>query len=376
MLTEPPASPGESPTPPVESSPPGRPCSSVVYEQRWLARPAIALERLPWPFWLTVVLVAGFALGEQILEYSMEQTLVGGQPTLSIFRLVVSPVLMIYILVNFHLLKKYTVAELTRLRPAVLVSDQEYDEHVKRMVIANPRVEFVLLLVSAVVVLVFFVAFDLDLLNTNRGLPQSLPLAIYIIVMYILLGWLLLAIVYNSLRQAQALSSLARCPLLINGFDLINLLPFGRLGLIQSLPTVGIVLVPLILLGTPTKAGFLVIFLSVVGFLALFVPLWGVHVQIVQSHERNLSAIHAQLQEIKDILLAGLSSDPSYLTSMNNRVTMLINLRKTIQEAPNWPFKDSATVARAIVAVTSPFFYFIINELIRTYVFPVLVTGR
>jgi hypothetical protein len=128
---------------------------------------------------------------------------------------------------------------------------------------ADPRLELILLLVSLGIVLLFFAALRLDLLNTNQGLPAALPLAAFIVAMYVLLGWLLLGLIYGNLRQARALTDLARCPLVINSFNLINLLAFGRLGLIQSLPAVGIVLVPLILLGTPTKGGYLVIFLFV-----------------------------------------------------------------------------------------------------------------
>lgn len=360
----------------TEDSTPTPPAPSADnLERRWLAWPATALERLPWPYLVTVVLLGLAALGEQLLEYSSEQASLGAPPSMSPFRLVVFPALVFYILACFFILKRVAVRALDELRPSVKVNDQEYEEHVRHMVVADPRLEFILFLVSVSIVLVFFVVLKLDLLNTNRSLPPNLPAAIYIVCMYILLGWLLLTVVYTSLRQTRALNALAHCPLVINGFDVFNLLPLGRMGLIQSLPTVGIVLVPLILLGTPTQGGYLVIFLSAISILALFVPLWGVHMQIVHNHRRSILAIDEHLQAIQDVLLQGSVSKPQDLVMLSNHTSALIGLRKTILEAPSWPFRDTATVVRAAFAVTSPLMYFILNELIRTYILPILTRG-
>jgi hypothetical protein len=60
---------------------------------------------------------------------------------------------------------------------------------------------------------------------------------------------------------------------------------------------------------------------------------------------------------------------------MAHRTATLSKLRDLIQQSPNWPFKDTAAVARAIVAVTSPLVYFVLNEIIRTYLFPMLSGG-
>lgn len=359
----------------VEASPPPPELSADRLEQRWLRWPATALERLPWPYLITVILLGLAALGEQLLERSLEASFKVYPGIISPLRLAVFPALVFYILLSFFLLKRISVRALAELRPAVNIGDQDYEEHARRMIMADLRTELVLLLVSITITLIFFVVLKLDLLNTNSGLPADLPQAVFIVIMYILLGWLLLAVVYSSLRYARALNALANCPLIINNFDLGNLLPFGRLGLIQSLPIVGIVLVPLILLGTPTKGGYLVIFLSVISSLALFIPLWGVHRQIDQCHESNLSLINQKLQDIKTVVLEGNFSDPSEVGTLADRTDTLLALRKTILETPTWPFKDSATVIRASLTVASPLIYFILNELIRAYIFPFLSGG-
>ena len=344
----------------------------VEMVSRWLKWPIVALERIPLPFPLIIIVLGLLAFVEQLLEYSMDIEALGGAATLSPLRLIVFPLLVIYILGNFYFLKRFAVRSLADLRPSVMVDDDIYDEHIRKLIAANGWVELVLLLVSLLVVLGIFVGLKADLLNTSHSLPDSLPISTFIILMYSLLGWLLLEIVYHSIRQARALDGLAHLPLKINVFDLTRLLPFGRLGLIQSLPIVGIVLVPLILFGAPTQGGYLVISISVVSFLSLFVPLWGVHQQIDQAQERTLEAIHDQLQDINNRLLSKEEISPADLSAFSARVKMLVDLRSTILQTPTWPFKDSATAARAIIAVTSPLVYFILNELIRTFVLPIL----
>ncbi len=346
------------------------PASAAVLTGRWSAWPATALERLPLPYALTVALLSLLALGEQLLEYSIERAAVGAPPAISPARLVVFPILVAYVLGQVMVLKGVAVKALAELRTAVLVSDEDYESYVRRMVSANRRMELLLLVVSVVVVLTLFVGMRADLLNTNRSLPHSVPAAAYIILMYVLLGWLLLTVAYTSIRHGRALYALAHQPLAINVFDPTSLEPFGRLGLMLSLPIVGVVLVPLILFGAPTKGGYVVILLSAVSFLALFVPLWGVHQQIERAHKRALVAIHSQLQEIQDILLQGIKADVPDLGALTSRTGMLIQLRKTIQEAPKWPFRDSAGLARAVVAVSSPLVYFVLDELIQTYLLP------
>ena len=284
----------------------------------------------------------------------------------------VFPLLVVYILVHFAIVKRVSVRALLDLRSTVKINDIDYEKHVRRLISANPWVEFFLFLTAVLVVVLLFFILQGDLLNTNSSLPESLPAAVYVFSMYVFLGWLLLELVYNSIRQARVLASLARRPLTVNVFDPVHLLPFGRLGLVLSLPIVGIVLIPLILFGAPTMGGYLVIAISGISFLALFVPLWGVHEQIDSAQNNTLNEIHHQLQEIHNRLIPEKPLASTDLATMNDRLSLLIQLRKTVMEAPGWPFKDSAEVARAIIAVTSPLIYFVLNELISTYIMPIL----
>jgi hypothetical protein len=332
----------------------------------------VLLERLPISYTWIVVAAGLSAAAEQVLEYSLDDPTFQNLTLDAVARGLVVPILVVYILTHLRILKNAAVEALSSLRPAVQVSDEVYDAYAARMVRANWRTELALFSLSLAVVLGLFLGLDSELLSSTSHLPTFLPLALFVVANYVLLGWLLLSLVYCSLRQSRALHALAREPLVINVYDPANLVPFGRLSLIQSLPIVGIILVPLVLLGPPTQAGYLVIFLSVVSFFTLFVPLWGVHEQIDQAKDRTMDEIYRQLLSIQQPLLDGTPLEAASVAEMAHRAATLSKLRELIQQSPNWPFKDTAAVARAIVAVTSPLVYFVLNEIIRAFLFPML----
>jgi len=342
--------------------------------QPWRTWPGGLIERLPLPYWLVVLLLGASAAGEQVLEMSLVDPTFARALSL-IGTGLVFPALVIYILTHLHILRKASIEALTDLRPSVQVSDNVYEALARRLVRGNPRVETALLGGALGVVLLFFLGLQSDLLSYDGGLPASPWAAAFIILNYTLLGWLILRVVYIAIRQALALHALARQPLEVNVFDPANLLPFGRLSLIQSLPVVALILIPLVLIGPPTQAGYMVILLSVVSVLSLFVPLWGVHRQIDNAKEQVLENIYRRLLIIQRDLLGMEDLDPQTIDNMSDRTAMLVKLRELIQQSPDWPFKDSASVMRAIVAVSSPLVYFILNALIGAYVIPLLTSG-
>jgi hypothetical protein len=341
----------------------------------WADLPMNLLERLPLPYIVVAAVVGMSAVAEQVFELALEGASFSSLTLSTAGPALVLPALMIYILTHLRILKKAAVKALVELRPSVQVSDEVYNRHAQRLIQADWRAEVVLMAVSLGVVLLMFLGLKTELLSTASHLPGSLLPALFVIANYTVLGWLLLSLVYCGIRQSRALRDLAREPLVVNVFDPINLVPFGRLSLLQSLPTVGIVLIPLVLIGPPTQAGFLVIALSLVSVLSLFVPLWGVHQQIDGAKEAVLENIHNRLLAIQRQLLTADDLDAQTIDNMADRTNMLAKMRDLIQQSPNWPFKDSAAVARAIVAVSSPIVYYILNELIRAYVIPFMTGG-
>jgi hypothetical protein len=332
-----------------------------------------ALERVRLPaVWLIVIWAAAAAVA-QALEYSLRDP--GFLRTGADIRGgLVYVALNVYILTHLSILKRQAVKELALLRPAVQVDDAAYDRQARRTLHADRRVEALILLASAVLwSLIILVLSANELLAPARARPGGLLILGYVLLSYVMLGWLALTLVYTTTRCARGLGALAHCPLVINVFDPMNLLPFGRLSLLYSLAPVGLVLIPLVGLGRPTQmAGYLIIGFSVVSLLLLFVPLWGVHRQMVRARDAVLANIHERLMAVQGTLLDQADIDAAGVKLMTDRTTTMVNLRKLIVDAPSWPFKSEAAVVRAILATTSPLIYFALNQFLLTLISPLL----
>ncbi len=55
------------------------------------------------------------------------------------------------------------------------------------------------------------------------------------------------------------------------------------------------------------------------------------------------------------------------LGNLSDRTGILVDLRELAGNSPNWPFTDTAEIARVVVAVANPLVHFILNEIIGIY---------
>jgi len=136
---------------------------------------------------------------------------------------------------------------------------------------------------------------------------------------------------------------------------------------------VGLVMIPLLILGMPSRAGFLVIGFSAIGLAAVFIPLWGVHEQISHAKAKALNTMSQQLFDVQTQWLDPLNHSTDESKRLSDRINMLLTLRKVIAESPNWPFKSEAALVRAAIAATSPLIYFFINQLILRFLLSGLI---
>jgi hypothetical protein len=263
-------------------------------------------------------------------------------------------------------LKQKALSALFDLHPAVLISDEAYDRYVQWMIGARWGVELGLI-AAATGIAVPLLMMDADLMTAVSGQLGAWAMLAFMAFTWVLLGWLLLSLVYASIRQARALGALARCPLAFNIYDFSNLFPFGRLSLWHGLVITGLVMIPLILLGMPTQAGYLVVGVSIVSLLAVFIPLWGVHEQIGNAKAKALSAMNHQLLEVQTLWFNPLNHSADESRRMSDRINMLLTLRKIVAESPSWPFRSEAALVRAVIAAASPLIYFILNQLILKF---------
>lgn len=334
------------------------------------------LERLPLPFSRTIILVALIVITEQVLEESLMGSLSEYDVWQRVGVRMALPVLAIYLLVTNRLLKRKVIECLTLLRPSIKLEAESLDRLTHKLLKPRRGIEFALLLLSSTVVISLYSVMRNPLpIYTALTLPRQPLTAGYIVFVYILIGWLGLSLVYTAIQHAVYLSQLAQQPLSINVFDPENLLPFGSISLIHSLVLAGVVVILRGLLGRPTSpASFLVITLASLGsLLALILPLLGVYQQMRRAKIQALNRISDQLLMAQDLLLHMKDPLDESVGSLNDKTSALVNLRRTILESPNWPFRSNTALVRAVVAAMSPLIYFVLIELVRVYIVPRLI---
>jgi hypothetical protein len=345
-------------------------------EERWRSLSRTLLDRIPFPFAVKVVILAGLLVGEQALE----ETLIGPQHGASALsritiRLAV-PALMVYLLLSLRLMKDRVIQALTHLRPSVQVDDHEYEELVRRMVFRPTAVDLGLFLLAAAGNFILFVVLDSPPpIGGSFGMPSDPLAAGYIVFAYSLLGWLVYGLLYAGVQHAAGLGRLARRPLLVNVYDPENLLAFGSVSLLHSLVLAGVIVIPIVMLGRPdSPASRMLILLNTLGSLmTLILPLVGVYRQMRSAKIKTLGLISTQLMATQDALVQQVDPRSESVSDLNARTTALVTLRKAILESPNWPFRSTTAVIRAVIAAMSPLIYFILIEITRAYLVPVLV---
>lgn len=329
----------------------------------WSLEPSGVLARVPLPYPVTVAIVGLVVLAEQLLEYSLVDPL---SRVDSAGALLVLPLLTVYILLVWRVLKARIRLTIGELWPVVQVSDREYDAFVQRMITRNPRIELVVLALAITTTWSLYILIRNPLLPLGSPLPANLPVAGFFLATHTLVAWVVYSFLTAGFQYAWALGALARRPLLINVFDPSRVLPFGRLSLVLSVASAGLFLIPVILLGWPKEAGYILLGLtSLTGLMTLVVPVWGVHRQMGSAKNQALIAISAQFRDIQAALQRGTELKTTDLNDLESRSTSLIALRKAVLDTPSWPFRSVAAIVRAVIAALSPLIFVVLSELIK-----------
>lgn len=347
---------------------------------RWQRLANLTLDRVPAPYGLTVFLLGGVVLAEQV----MEQALLGPierflAPNSLRFGLAL-PALTIYMLLALKTLKHSALPQLAQLRPAVLIDDAAYDRAVQRIVQTSPRAEAALLLAALAITTAWFIVLRLPypmMAAVPVYLPANLAQALLTVAAYTIFGWAGLTLVWSTWQFGRGLGQLARQPLAINALDPDNVLAFGRLSLRHSLTVAVTVLLFIIPLGAPGDLlEYSVLALATLASLsALIFPLLGVHSQMQQARGRITARISHELAGCQSRLMNGAEVSNELLNELAERTEKLIGLRSTVYRSPTWPFRNASSVVRVLLAALSPLLYFVLNEILRTYVLPMLGVG-
>lgn len=371
--------------PPIPATPPsdasltaGSDAPPSVPLERWRHLTELALDKLPLPYWVIALLLGLVVLTEQVMEQSLLSPIERFFAPNNLVLGLVLPALTVYMLLALRTLKLSALPQMVQLRPAVLIDDAAFDDAVRRIVQTSRRAEAVLLFVALGLIVTWFVVL---------GLPYPMMAAVYLpanpaqaaltIVAYTIFTWSGLTLVWSAWRFGRGLGQLARQPLAINALDPDNVLPFGRMSLRHSLTVAVTVLLFVIPLGAPgDMLEYSVLALATLASLsALVFPLWGVHQQMGEARNQITARISQELAGCQSRLMNCHEVSNEVLNELSERTERLISLRTTVYRSPTWPFRNATSAVRVVLAAMSPLLYFVLNEIVRTYVLPVLGIG-
>ena len=326
------------------------------------------------PTLVIAVAVVIVLLGQVVEDLADSQPLQMLPPVASARRWTLVAVVL-YELVIALVLDRTVARSLPAIERVLRIDAATFRSYVHRLQPPDLKVHAVLLAASALIVTVLFVVLALDLPMTDDPvtgqklfLPTDAPRAIAVLAGYTVAGWAGLSLIYLTVRVARALGALCREPLDVDVFDTSNLLPFGNIALANALAPVGIIVILLVGLGSPTAwfSWTVLLLAAVASILALLLPLRGIHRQMSEAKERVLANLNARIKEVFE-QVDSVAPDADQLKGLNERTNTLIPLRKTVGEMTTWPFADTVAFGRAILIASAPLIYTVLSELIKVF---------
>jgi hypothetical protein len=319
---------------------------------------------------LAVLLVGAGQLAEDLADSPPIQML---PPEVSSHRWAVVAVVL-YILLISRIVERTVRRSLPALRGVVRIDDASFRAYQVRMAPASARIHLAILGISAAYTAFLFVLLGWDLptgdpvTKAKLYLPPGALDSLVILAAYTLVGWAILTLIFTTVRLARALGALSREPFDVDVFDTSNLVPFGNIALAVALAPAGVILITLLGLGLPS--GFLgwslVIEAALASILALLLPLRGIHGQMTRAKLGALATLNTQIGVAFNEATAP-SIAPAQLGPLNERTSILIPLRKTVQEMTTWPFRDTVAFGRAVLIASAPLIYAALTQLIDVF---------
>lgn len=290
-----------------------------------------------------------------------------GNPRGLLTRLLIPPLIITYSLAMMRYLYDATKSMLVRLRPALLIDDQEYHRLTNTMLTVDRRVEIVILLIG-IVTAIATVAYNLTTFFGARVLAERHPILSYIIISAeVLMGVLVALFVYTGFERGIALFRLFRRPLAIDPFDHTNLSPLNSLSLRVTLGLIGLVTIPIVVTGRfllfdPVQ---LVVFIGATlsAIVAFLLPLWGAHQQMSQVREQELQtnaaklkALYRELHDRVDRKVDG--------RDVADEVNALVQYQRLLDSAPTWPYQGARIGIQLSAPIALPLLVYILQELL------------
>lgn len=320
---------------------------------------------------VAIALVAAGQVAEDIADSPPIQML---EPSTAVRRWTVI-VAVVYVLLISRAVDRLVERSIAALRDDLEIGDEAFGRYAIRMRRPGFAVDLAILVASSVVVTALFLVLRYSLPSDDpvtlapTYVPGLGPAAALILVDYTLVGWAVVSLAVCTVRRARALGALSREPLEVDVYDTSNLLPLGNIALATALAPAGIIVILLFGFGRPSSplSWSILLLATSSSLLALLLPLWGTHRQMARAKHDALAGLGAQLREVHLRLRTPPEIEAPEMSRLNNRVSILVDLRKTVTEMTTWPFRDTLAFGRALLIASAPLIYTIATELIKIF---------
>lgn len=250
--------------------------------------------------------------------------------------LLLPPVIISYILLIAPLMVRGEAEMVRRMRPVVLVDDEEYAQLVAESTRTQPGGEIAAVMVGALFGLFLSRNWQVDgaaWLSPYMTIGQSL--------MFALLAWT----IYDSLASTRLLQALHSRPLFIDLLDITPFEPVGRQSLLSALVFLGGILISA-LLGLQLddfrfwRTWLVYVPLAGVVVVLFFLSMRHTHRVLTAAKERELEMITHRLRKVNTRFRQELADGES---SGETAALLggLLAYERRIQAAPTWPYNPS-----------------------------------
>ena len=337
---------------------------TVTYELSFIDRFMGLIQRLPAPYWLTLLLLF-------VLQSALTHALAWIDGWLTAYTF--SPLLLLFpgwlwgpIGIMIHL-NSTSIEALSSFRPLLSI-DEEGVARLKREFTTMPARSVILNAVfwSTLYAILWAVSYDTVTVTFGTGPLLTAALIVEGLVSFSIGS----AIYYHSVRQLRLVNRTVQMVEQVNLFQLEPAYAFSRLTARTGIAW--IVLLSLSLLTYPmtaANAGSLAIYvLQVVLALAAFVlPLRFVNYQLVAEKRKLVAELDQRVEQTLARLHRALdASDMSGMDQLNDAIAVLNAERDILTKIPTWPW-HAGTLPKFLSAVALPIVLFLIQFVIEKW---------
>lgn len=335
------------------------------YPPSWIDRFTHWIDQWRYPAWffygvLWAVLFAIYA-GIQYIE--------GRYPvgTINIFHVVHAGTL-VFTLASIHYLDRVAARALERFRPVLDISDQEYLELHYRLTTMPSRPVWIATLLSPLwlVILIFII----PLQNWSQLLDVTFtPLSAAFITLLGLVLWMMaLIFIYHTFHQLMLMRRIFARYTLVDLYQLGPIYGFTSLATWTAFILVAMSAVWLLTAPWLSDSPFLLIgiFLFILlGVIALFWPIWGIHNLLLEEKQRLLVESNRRLQAAIAELHGRVDrQNLERMDDLNKAMASLEIEQTALRRVPTWPWQPD-TVRWVAAAFMFPLILWLIQSVLE-----------